>query len=110
MRITHLPRADEGVDGILRLADALTDEEVFEFIRLVRTTGRTPEGANRDVGRPALAALAQRMVSREMANSAVEFDEARKRVAKKLGYDETERTNFYKILAGQVRPDSRYTR
>lgn len=106
MSTNRLPRPDEGVDGILRLADSLTPEWVFDFIRLVRTTG----GNREDVGRAALTALAQRMVAREMENSAVDHDEARKRVAKKLGYDGDQRTNFYKILAGQTRPDRRYAR
>lgn len=104
--IDRLPRPDDDMDAFESLADALGAQNVFEFIRMVRThTG----GARRDIGREALTLMAQMLVKQEMNNANVDFDAARLRVATKLGYkDAGARTNFYKILAGQQRQDARY--
>lgn len=104
--INRLPSPDDGVDGIVALADALGWQNVFEFIRYVRTAAGA--GRTSDPGREALTELARRMIAAEQEKSNVDFDTARRAVADRLGYKPDTRTNFNKLVAGQVRPDRRY--
>lgn len=104
--INRLPHPEDGMDAFQALADALGAQNVFEFIRMVRThTG----GEKRDIGAEALTLTAQIQVAREMEEANVDFETARQRVAAKLGYkDAGARSNFYKILEGKRRQDRRY--
>lgn len=105
-RTNRLPAPDDGVDGIVALADTYGAQSVFEFIRYIRTAPGA--GRTSDPGREALTELARRMVADEQEKSNVDFDTARRTVADRLGYKPDTRTNFNKLVAGQVRPDRRY--
>jgi len=96
----ELPGRADGVDGLIALADVLGDKQVFDLIRRCRTiqNGNNPGGVT-------LSLLAQRMVTAEQEASGDTWTVARSRVARRLGYTYTSRTNseypnFIKVLAG----------
>lgn len=103
--ISRLPGPDDGAEGLVALANTFGVQAVYDLIRLCRTT----QGAGRgDPGAEALTAIAQRMVAEEQDRSNVDYETARYTVATRLGYTNGgTRSNFYKILAGQIRADKR---
>lgn len=78
----NLPRREDGVDGLLALADALGDERVFRLIRRCRTW----QGPGKDPAGDTLTILARRMVTAEMTRADASWTVARARVAEQLGY------------------------
>lgn len=102
--ITRLPGPDDDVDAFMAVAQVVGEENLFEFIRLCRTYQRSGD----DVAGDAMTELAKSMVAKEQDKANVDFDTARRKVAARLGYtDGGTRSNFYKILAGLIRPDKR---
>lgn len=97
-QLDRLPTARDGPGGILKLAELFGDQAVFEFIGYIRNHRHdTPEvGIARNM-------LAVRMVRQAMNdNPALDIEAAKREIAKKLGYTNTTRTNFYKMVgAGQ---------
>lgn len=100
----RLPGRHEGADGLIELAQRYSPEQVFDLIVLCRTA----RGRGQDEGNLALTKLAKVMVNGEMRRGNVDYDEARRRVAYRLGYqDGGSRSNFYKILTGGRAPEKR---
>lgn len=85
----RLPTTEEGVTGLLRLADVFGDEQTYNFLAI----------SNVADGRTARCVLAARMVRDTMRSGGVTFDQARSQVADRLGTKPTSRTNFYKRVA-----------
>lgn len=106
MALDRLPTAEEGVNGLLRLADEFGPEATFQFLTWVLTT-RTESDSVR-----ARHLLARRMVDEE-ARTCGDRDDARRVVAERLGYTDKTRTNFYKVeqglrrATGNLIPESR---
>lgn len=94
MPIDRLPTPEEGLDGLLRLAEAFGIEETFLFLGMVRDD-RGPS----QPGGQARVILARQLVEAEGGDP----NEARKVVAERLGYNNTTRTNFYKLVQGITR-------
>lgn len=95
-QVTRLPGHLDGTDGLLELAKAFGDAQVYDLIMLCRrANGEDPGGA-------ALTILGNRLVEKYQAdNPAADETEAKQHVAKLLGYhDVGARSNFYKILTG----------
>jgi hypothetical protein len=96
--VNRLPTADDGVEGLLDFAGQFGTRRTFDFLTWVRF------GGNKTV-QAAITALARRMVGEEMTDSGADFATARRVVAERLGYSDTTRTHFYKILdQGQREP------
>ncbi len=91
--ISRLPDADEGADGLLRLAEELGDETTFNLIRLCRTT----QGDN-DVARQVMRILAIRLVNAEMRQSNTTVRVAGQTVGGRLGYSQANRYSFTDLL------------
>lgn len=88
-RKKRLPTAEDGVDGLVGLADEYGTEEAFTFLGYILTVKDSA---------PARAALALRLVEEHMQKSGEDFDTARRSVADALGYTHKTRTNFYKMV------------
>lgn len=102
--ISHLPGRNDGVQGLLSLADAFGPEQVYDLILLCRTARSRDD----DAGGAALVELGRRMIAEEMKRSNVDYRRARLTVAARLGYrDGGARSNFYKVLAGGKPPETR---
>lgn len=102
--ISHLPGRDDGVDGLLSLADAFGAEQVYDLILLCRTA----RSRETDAGGAALTELGRRMIAAEMEASNVDYRQARLTVAARLGYkDGGARSNFHKVLSGGGTPEAR---
>lgn len=95
--IKRLPTPEDGVAGLLELANTFGREETFRFLGWIRQGG----AANQPPGQ-ARAILAHTMVEEEMRHTP-DRDEARRIVAERLGYTDTTRTNFYKLVDGTTR-------
>lgn len=94
-----MPDPGEDFEGCLdMLATMYGDEWLFVFLGKVRDH----RGANNVAG-VWRAKLAQQLVAEEMRASGLEYKEARFVVADRLGYTETTRTNFYKLLEGMTK-------
>jgi hypothetical protein len=96
----NLPTRADGVDGLLRLADALGDERVFSLIRRCRTS----QGLGKDPAGETLTILAHRMVLAEMKEARVDRTRARNTVAERLGYDTLNIPNFNRVMNGEGGP------
>lgn len=97
--IDRLPGPADGADGLLQLAEAFGARQVFDLIRLCRLDN----GPDRRPATDVSTRLAQKMVRDHMFTKNVDYDVARRAVAAELGYTDTTRTNFYKILDGVAR-------
>lgn len=95
--LDRLPTADEGVEGLLKLADVFGAEETFAFLGYIRQGGLASQPPGQ-----ARAALAHQMVEEE-TRKGTDYDEARQIVAERLGYNRLTRTNFYKLVNGTTR-------
>jgi hypothetical protein len=95
--LDRLPTAEDGVEGLLKFAQAFGAEEAFLFFGYVRKGGEASQPPGQ-----ARAALAHQMVEQEMRRTS-DYDEARRTVAERLGYTKTTRTNFYKLVEGTTR-------
>ncbi len=97
--INKLPGPDDGVDGLLQLAEAFGARQVYDLIRLCRLDA----GPEKRPAAEASTQLARTMIKQHMDTHNVDYDVARRAVAAELGYTDTTRTNFYKILDGTAR-------
>ncbi len=95
--LDRLPTAEDGVEGLLRMADVFGYEETFAFLGYIRQGGLASQPPGQ-----ARAALAHQMVETEMRTTP-DRDEARRIVADRLGYSPKTRTNFYKLVDGTTR-------
>lgn len=97
----ELPTPNDNPDDqwakLQAFADAFGVEEYFNFKRLIT------DNKNGVVGR-FQEALAAQMLRDEMANDpTLDFEQARRQLAARLGYNELTRTNLYKLIeAGLV--------
>lgn len=99
-RVSHLPSRQDGVEGLIALADKLGDATVFNLIRCCRTA----QGRGNDPAGDTLTILAKRMV-KAAAVSTGDYGDARKTVARQLGYDWRNRASFTRILDRVVGTD-----
>jgi hypothetical protein len=91
-QLDKLPTADDGAEGLLGLAAAFGTKEAFQFLTLVRNQGNADANLARSV-------MAQQMLDALMEKEPhLDRDAARRRLADSLGYSDTTRTNFYKVL------------
>lgn len=99
----NLPDPDQGVEALLALSDVLGDEYVFKLYRAVNLNRPGPTGLS--PAAEAQSTIAQRMLARlREEDTTLDYETARRRLADKLGYTATARTNFYKLLEGKPRP------
>jgi len=84
----QLPRAEDGVQGLLEFAEIFGDAETFTFLGRMRDT---PAREAREI-------LAGRLVLAYMTRyKEPSFSRARLQVAKELGYEGTSISNFNKL-------------
>lgn len=92
--LDRLPTAEDGLAGIMKLVDLFGEEEVFHFIGYVRDHKGTITAVSEARQRLAASMLHDLMKQ----NPALDYEEARRELAKKLGYKPDTRTNLYKLI------------
>ncbi|WP_047891737.1 hypothetical protein [Micromonospora sp. RV43] len=92
--LDRLPTAEDGLEGIMKLVDLFGEEEVFRFIGYVRDHKGTITAVSE--ARQRLAASMLHDLMKE--NQALDYEQARRELAKKLGYKPDTRTNLYKLI------------
>lgn len=89
----------------MRLVDLFGEEEVFRFIGYIRDHKGTATAVSE-----ARQLLAANMLQEELRHTG-DYEEARRQLAARLGYNETTRTNLYKLItAGEALIAERSTR
>ncbi|MFG1872100.1 hypothetical protein [Micromonospora arborensis] len=92
--LDRLPTAEDGLAGMMQLVELFGEEEVFRFIGYVRDHKGTVTAVTET--RQTLAAGMLHDLMRD--NPVLDYEHARRELAKKLGYNETTRTNLYKLI------------
>jgi hypothetical protein len=99
--MTTLPGPEQGVEGILRMADVFGPHAVYRFLNFVRLD----QGAGGNTAAQARTQLLQQMLAEiEAAEPNLTKLKARARLADELGIAKGNRPNFFKQLQGQARP------
>ncbi|MGC4886648.1 hypothetical protein [Micromonospora sp. DT227] len=91
--LDRLPTVEDGLEGIMKLVDLFGEEEVFRFIGYIRDHKGTVTAVSE-----ARQRLAASMLRDLMKEQALDYEEARRELAKKLGYKPDTRTNLYKLI------------
>ncbi len=112
--LNRLPTADDGVEGLLTLADLFGTEEMFRFIAFMRAAGGGAaaggKGSGSGIPGEARTQIARRMVENELGRGVTidtadpdELERARVTVGRRLGYTRTTQVNLNKIIDGVTR-------
>jgi len=86
----RLPTPDEGVDGMLRMADVFGDRQTYQFLDLTH-------GKNSVVGEARAILAARQVVAQQRSDPSLDWAAARLQVARKLGYHGTHVSNFNRL-------------
>ena len=86
----RLPTPDEGVNGMLRLADVFGDRQTFQFLAMTN-------GKNICVGETRAVLAARQVLAQQRSDPSLDWAAARRQVAKKLGYHGTHASNFIRL-------------
>lgn len=106
--LNRLPTAEDGVEGLLAMADLFGDEEFFLFSSLMRAAGGGAaaggKGGGAGLAGEARTRVANRLVDAQLEKLGPEQGRlARVYVGRKLGYTTTTQANFNKICDGVTR-------
>lgn len=110
--LNRLPTAEDGVEGLLELAELFGDEAFFHFVGLMRSAGGGSaaggKGTGTGIAGEARSIVANRLFDAELARLGSNGTEkmARSVLSRRLGFNTSTHPNFKKILDGVPRRGS----